>query len=101
MNPFVLKKPVITEKSYKLAQGHVYTFEVDPKATKGQIKEAVQDTFGVTVLSVQTSKIHGKVKRTGSKRMVGKLPNRKKAIVRVPDTQVIEVFELNTENTAQ
>lgn len=97
MNPFVLKKPVITEKTYKLAQSHVYTFEVDPKATKGQVKEAVETAFGVKVLSVQTTKLPGKVVRTGAKRMMGKLPDRKKAIVTVPKDQSIEVFELNTQ----
>jgi large subunit ribosomal protein L23 len=94
MNPFILKKPVITEKTYKLAEDKVYTFEVAPKATKGQIREAVEDTFGVTVLAVQTVKIPGKTKRTGKKRIAVKASPRKKAMVRIKPDQSIELFEI-------
>ena len=96
MNPFILKRPLITEKTYKLAQDKVYTFEVDQKATKGQIREAVEDTFGVTVLAVQTVKIAGKVKRTGKKRVSTQASPKKKAMVRIQKDQSIEVFEVQT-----
>ena len=94
MNPFILKKPVITEKTYKLASDKVYTFEVAPKATKGQIREAVEDTFGVTVLAVQTVMIHGKIKRTGKKRVATQGSPKKKAMVRIKPDQSIELFEI-------
>ncbi|MBP9699989.1 50S ribosomal protein L23 [Candidatus Woesebacteria bacterium] len=96
MNPFILKSPLITEKTYRLAQtNHVYTFEVDPGATKGQIREAVQETFGVNVLTVTTSKIAGRVKRTGRKRMSYVIPKGKKAMVKIQADQTIEVFAIN------
>lgn len=96
MNPFILTKPLITEKTYKLAASKVYTFEVAPKATKGQIREAVEQTFGVEVLSVQTIKLSGKIKRTGRKRVSTQLGSRKKAMVRIKPDQSIEVFEVKS-----
>lgn len=95
MNQFTLKRPVITEKSYRLVQDKVYTFEVDPKATKGQIKEAVEKAFAVTVLAVQTVKVAGKVRRTGRRRVESVAAGKKKAMVRIKKDQHIEVFELN------
>ncbi len=94
MNPFILKRPLITEKTYKLAQDKVFTFEVDPGATKGQIREAVEATFGVDVLSIQTVKLMGKVKKTGKKRMTTQLSTKKKAMVRIKPEQTIEVFDI-------
>lgn len=95
MNPFTLKKPLITEKTYRLVQeDHVFTFEVDLKATKGQIKEAVEETFGVKVLSVRTARVAGKVKRTGKKRVASITAGRKKAMVKLPKEQTIELFEI-------
>lgn len=94
MNPFILKRPLITEKTYKLAQDKVFTFEVNPKATKGQIKEAVEDTFGVNVLSVQTVILMGKIKKTGKKRMATQRGTKKKAMVRIKPDQTIEVFDI-------
>lgn len=94
MNPFILKRPVITEKTYKLAQDKVFTFEVDPKATKGQIRQAVEETFAVEVLSIQTVKLSGKVKRTGRKRVETTQSGKKKAMVRIKPDQNIEVFEV-------
>ena len=94
MNPFILKRPLITEKTYKLAQDKVFTFEVSDHATKGQIREAVEETFGVNVLSVQTVTIGGKVKKTGKRRLAVKRPTKKKAMVRIKPDQTIEVFEI-------
>lgn len=94
MNPFILKRPLITEKTYRLAQDKVYTFEVDPKSTKGQIREAVEQTFGVEVIAIQTIKLAGKMKKTGKKRVTTQLSSRKKAMVRIKPDQTIEVFEI-------
>ncbi len=97
MNPFILKTPRVTEKTYKLQQQqHVYTFEVVGTATKGQIKEAVEQTFNVKVLSVQTSKLPGSTRRTGRKRMISTTQAVKKAMVRIPQNQTIEVFEIQS-----
>lgn len=94
MNPFIIKKPVFTEKSMRLLSEHKYTFEVEPKATKGQIKEAVEQLFTVKVLSIQTVTLKGKTKRAGRRRMQVQTAARKKAIVTIPENQNIEVFDI-------
>jgi large subunit ribosomal protein L23 len=60
----VLLAPVISEKSYSLIDQNKYTFIVDPKANKTEIKIAVEKIFGVKVLSVNTLNREGKRKRT-------------------------------------
>lgn len=102
MNLFVLKTPHITEKTYRLINSrNAYTFVVDRNASKGQIKEAVEKTFGVKVLSVQTTTVAGKGKRTGKKRMVYVQPDKKKAIVRLPEGQKIALFDVQTPKTGE
>lgn len=96
MNPFILKRPIITEKTYRLAQDKVFTFEVDTHATKGQIREAVEETFGVTVVDVHTVSIAGKVKKTGRRRLSSQQPKKKKAMVRIKPDQSIEVFDIKS-----
>lgn len=100
MNPFILRAPHLTEKSYRLIQvRNEYTFIVDRSATKGQIKEAVESTFGVKVLSVHTTMISGKNKRTGKRRTGVRQPDKKKAIVALPKEQKISLFDI--ESSAQ
>lgn len=95
MNPFALKAPHITEKSYRLIESqNAYTFIVDRGATKGQIKDAVEKTFGVKVLSVNTTTVAGKGKRTGKKRMSVVQPDKKKAIVKLAKEQKIALFDI-------
>ena len=65
MNPFILRQPAITEKAYRGMDKSIYTFWVEPTATKGQIKLAVESTFGVNVMAVNTVPVNGKTKRTG------------------------------------
>jgi large subunit ribosomal protein L23 len=85
-------RPVITEKSSAAYQEHgEYTFEVHPEATKPQIREAVQQLFGVKVTGVWTSNQRGKEKRMG--RTVGRRPSWKKAIVKLREGDSIPVFE--------
>ena len=77
----VLLAPVLSEKAYAgFAQGK-YTFWVHPRATKTEIKNAVEEAFKVKVVGVNTLKVRGKKKRLG--RYLGRRPDRKKAIVRV------------------
>jgi large subunit ribosomal protein L23 len=85
-------EPVITEKSTLLTKERKYTFRVDKGATKSEIRNAVNKTFGVTVLGVRTVKEKGEVKKglSGRKRVVK--PG-KKAIVTLPEKQKIDVFE--------
>jgi large subunit ribosomal protein L23 len=95
MNAFIVKAPVITEKSMLKAQAQrVYTFYVDPTANKQQIAESVEKTFGVNVIDVHTSSIAGKSKRTGKKRMEMQTNNRKKAMVTLKEGQSIAVFDV-------
>lgn len=87
----VLKKPVVSEKSMALLEDNKYTFYVDPKANKIEIKHAVEELFNVTVLDVNTMNVNGKVKRMG--RHVGRTADRKKAIVKLKDGDKLEIFE--------
>jgi large subunit ribosomal protein L23 len=63
----VLKKPLITEKSTSLLQENKYTFEVDPRANKTEIKQAVQSIFKVKVEKVNTMRVKGKTKRASGR----------------------------------
>jgi len=88
----VLIAPVISEKSMDDAQSKKYTFKVATDANKFEIKNAVEEAFGVEVIRVNTSNFDGKVKRQG--RTVGKTAAYKKAIVTVSaDSKPIEFFE--------
>lgn len=87
----ILRRPVITEKSMVLLAENKYTFFVDPKATKFDIKKAVESIFKVKVLKVNTMRVKGKVKRV--RRAPGRTPERKKAIVTLQPGDKIEIFE--------
>ncbi|MCL2047765.1 MAG: 50S ribosomal protein L23 [Defluviitaleaceae bacterium] len=90
----VIFKPLMTEKSMNLLEEKAYSFYVHPKATKTQIKEAVERLFNnVTVESVNTMNVHPKKRqRRGSK--PGETARRKKAIVKLtPSSSPIEYFE--------
>ncbi len=88
----VIQSPVVTEKSMaQSAEGNNVVFWVEASANKGDIKEAVQKIFNVTVLSVNTQRVAGKVKRLG--RFSGRRPTRKKAYVKLKEGDSIELFE--------
>lgn len=77
----IIIKPIITEKSNMEMQAGKYTFEVNKKATKVDVKRAVEKLFNVKVLKVNTINVSGKEKRVG--RNVGKTADWKKAIVSI------------------
>lgn len=77
----IIIKPIITEKSNIEMQAGKYTFEVNKKATKVDVKRAVEKLFNVKVLKVNTINVSGKEKRVG--RNVGKTADWKKAIVSI------------------
>jgi large subunit ribosomal protein L23 len=78
----ILKKPVITEKSMDARESsRTLCFQVDPHATKPEIRDAVQRIFKVKVDSVRTAVFHGKTRRRG--RLVGHRPDWKKAFVKL------------------
>lgn len=88
----VIIKPIITESSMMQASDRKYTFEVEPKTNKTEIKIALEKIFGVTVANVNTAVVKGKPKRQG--RFVGKTRSWKKAVVTLtPDSKEIEFFE--------
>ncbi len=86
----VLVGPVVSEKSYGLLDENKYTFIVRPDANKTQIKIAVEQTFGVKVIGVNTVNRIGKRIRT--RRGVGKRPDTKRAIVSVAQGDRIDIF---------
>ncbi len=86
----VVLAPVISEKSYGLLEENKYTFLIRPDANKTQIKIAVQEIFGVKVLSVNTANRQGKTKRT--RYGIGKRKDTKRAIVTVAEGDRIEIF---------
>jgi len=90
---YIIKRPSITEKSIKQTVGGGYAFVVDPKATKGQIKEAVEKFFGVTVVRVRALMMKGKTRKVGKLRKIIRLPDWKKAIVELKQGQKINYFE--------
>ena len=87
----VLLRPIITEKTTVLTGADKYVFEVDLRANKNQIKEAVQVAFNVRVQEVNTMVMKGKPKRFGRK--VTNRPDWKKAIVTLVPGDKIELFE--------
>ncbi len=88
----VLKRPITTEKSNRLKDDYrQYAFEVDTRANKLQIKEAVQNAFNVQVLDVNVMRMARKRRHFG--RRVIYTPVWKKAIVTIPANQRIELFE--------
>ncbi len=87
----VIIRPVVSEKSYGLLDEGKYTFIVDPRANKTEIKIAVEKIFGVKVLKVNTMNRAGKRKRRGL--IVGKRPDTKRAIVTLAPGDEIEIFD--------
>ena len=87
----IILAPVVSEKSYDLIENNnTYTFEVDPRANKEEIRDAVQKVFGVKVLRVNTMNRKGKVKRTGYK--LGKRKDIKRAVVTLAEGDSIDLF---------
>jgi large subunit ribosomal protein L23 len=88
----IILRPLITEKAQAMAQNlNKYAFEVDKRANKMQIKEAVEVAFSVNVTTVNTCLMKGKSRRYG--RAVTKQPDWKKAFVTLAAGEKIELFE--------
>lgn len=93
LSPYqVIKRPLNTEKSTVAAEMNQYVFEVDPRANKVQIREAVEQVFKVNVAKVRIVNMPPRFGRWGRKR-VKRSPAWKKAIVTVAPGQKIEIFE--------
>lgn len=88
----VIIKPVITEKSMDDAQNRKYTFKVAKTANKTEIKQALEEIFGIEIEKVNVMNVKGKVKRMG--RSIGRTPDSKKAIVTLKEgSKEIEFFQ--------
>lgn len=88
----IIKRPVITERSTELMEQNRYTFEVALRANKTEIKQAIEEIFGVKVAKVNTMRVPSKQKRVG--RYVGRTSEWKKAIVTLtPDSKPLSFFE--------
>ena len=87
----VIIRPVVSEKSYVLATTAKYTFRVHPDAHKTQIKQAVEQLFGVNVLEVRTLSVKSKPKRRGY--TSGRTRTWKKAVVQIQPDQTIPIFQ--------
>jgi large subunit ribosomal protein L23 len=87
----VLVRPVISEKSYALLAANKYTFRVHERANKTQIRQAVEDVFGVRVDGVRTAWVKPKPKRRGY--TSGQRRRWKKAVVTLNPEDSIELFE--------
>jgi large subunit ribosomal protein L23 len=86
----VIRRPLITEKNTMVSVQDKYTFEVAPEATKPMIRRAVETLFKVDVTDVNTSRVHGKLRRVGKSR--GMTRSWKKAVVTLKAGQRIEAF---------
>ena len=93
MTPYdIIRKPVISERSMADAENKKYTFKVDVRANKTQVRDAIEEIFDVEVKKVNIMNVVGKKKRMG--RYVGKTATTKKAIVTLtPASKEIEFFQ--------
>ena len=92
----LIKRPILTEKMLKLQEtSRKYAFEVQPDATKIEIKREVQKKFDVTVEHVRTVNVGGKSKQMNTRRGIthGKRPDWRKAIVTLREGDSIDFFE--------
>jgi len=87
----VIIRPIVSEKSNALMGQGKYTFVVHPRATKVQIRQAVEELFRVRVRSVNTARFRGKPRRFGVHR--GRTPAWKKAVVTLAPGEKIQFFE--------
>ena len=87
----VIIAPIVSEKSFDLIEdAGTYTFRVDPRASKTEIKQAVESIFDVKVVRVNTMNRKGKRKRTGF--VVGTRAGSKRALVTLADGHEIDIY---------
>ena len=89
----VILKPVVSEKSYDAMERGIYTFVVDPDANKIEIRQSVEQVFGVKVSNVNTLNRQGKRKRDRKRAKFGKRPDTKRAVVTLAGDDRIDLFE--------
>jgi large subunit ribosomal protein L23 len=87
----IIKRPLVTEKTTLAKEANKYHFEVDRRANKIEIGQAVEKLFKVKVVNVRTMNVNGKKKRVG--RVLGRKRDWKKAIVTLAPGSSIEIFQ--------
>ena len=89
----IILRPVVSEKSYALLDEGVYTFGVDPRSNKTEIRQAIETIFNVRVTNVNTLNRKGKRKRNRRSATFGKRPDTKRAVVTLAGDDRIDLFE--------
>ena len=87
----VVKYPILTEKTIRLIEQNQYSFAIDPKANKVDLKQAIEQLFDVKVISVNTSLLPLRKRRVG--KFIGKKARYKRAIVKLVPEDSITLFE--------
>ncbi|ABA20317.1 LSU ribosomal protein L23P [Trichormus variabilis ATCC 29413] len=90
--PDLVRRPILTEKATIMMEQDKYTFEVTPKATKPQIRAAIEDLFQVKVVKVNTALPPRRKKRVG--KFIGFKPQYKKAIVTIAPGDVEKIRQV-------
>ena len=86
----IIIRPIVSERSYSAMEENKYTFEVHKNANKHQIKDAVEEIFGVKVVRVNTMSVKPKTQRV--RYVAGKTRSWKKAIITVAEGDSLEIF---------
>jgi large subunit ribosomal protein L23 len=89
----VLRRPIISEKTYALMNRNVYVFDVDRRATKIDVRRAVEQAFDVRVDKVNTLNRKGKATRNRRTNKTGQRPDTKRAFVTLHSGDKINLFE--------
>ena len=92
----IIISPIVSEKSLQETAYNKYTFKVNPKANKHQIKKAIEETFSVNVVKVRTVKSKPMVKKSRKTKKTIKVKVVKKAIVQLKPKQKIDLFDVST-----
>lgn len=93
-NPIIIKRPIITEKSFSDANRGIFTFEVAINSNKTEIKKDIEKLFSVHVVSITSTILKGKKRRAGKTRKQVKLPDIKKVRVKLKSGEKIPLFEV-------
>ncbi|MBC8389480.1 MAG: 50S ribosomal protein L23 [Actinobacteria bacterium] len=87
----IILSPIVSEKSYSMVQDRRYSFYIDIRAKKSEVKRAIEQVFNVKVLKISTINVKPKPKKLG--RSIGKNSRKKKAVVTIGKKDKIEFFE--------
>lgn len=100
MQTYIIRQPLITERTLTLAKvRNIYTFAVEPRATKAEIKQAIKTVYGVEAEKVNTIRGYSYDRHTGKRRLSVSVPPVKKALVTVKKGQTIGAFDLGDSQT--